>query len=48
MIIKVKEPLPQEIALLKPHHILYTFLHLAADRRIDPGIDGIGSYRDCL
>ncbi|MBT6324804.1 MAG: alanine dehydrogenase, partial [Bdellovibrionales bacterium] len=31
MIIKVKEPQPQEIAMLKPHHILYTYLHLAAD-----------------
>ena len=26
MIIKVKEPQPVEIALLKPHHILYTYL----------------------
>jgi len=32
MIIKVKEPQPNEIALLKPHHILYTYLHLAADK----------------
>ncbi len=31
MIIKVKEPQPREIAQLKPHHILYTYLHLAAD-----------------
>lgn len=31
MIIKVKEPQPVEIAMLKPHHILYTYLHLAAD-----------------
>ena len=31
LIIKVKEPRPQEVALLGPHHILYTFLHLAAD-----------------
>ena len=31
MIIKVKEPMPSEVALLRPHHILYTFLHLAAD-----------------
>ncbi|EQC48791.1 alanine dehydrogenase [Bacteriovorax sp. BSW11_IV] len=31
MIIKVKEPQPREIACLKPHHILYTYLHLAAD-----------------
>ena len=38
MIIKVKEPLPREIALLKPHHILYTFLHLAADRELTLGL----------
>jgi len=31
LIIKVKEPQPQEIAMLKPEHILYTYLHLAAD-----------------
>ena len=32
MIVKVKEPQPQEIALLKPRHILFTYLHLAADK----------------
>jgi alanine dehydrogenase len=31
MIIKVKEPQPEEIARLKPRHILFTYLHLAAD-----------------
>src|SRR5919206_793685 len=31
MIVKVKEPQPQEIALLKPHHVLFTYLHLAPD-----------------
>ena len=34
MIIKVKEPQPVEIALLRPHHILYTYLHLAADKEL--------------
>ena len=38
MIIKVKEPQPREIALLKPHHILYTYLHLAADRELTMGL----------
>ena len=38
MIVKVKEPLPREIALLRPHHILYTFLHLAADRELTQGL----------
>jgi alanine dehydrogenase len=32
MIVKVKEPQPQEIAMLEPRHILFTYLHLAADR----------------
>ena len=31
MIIKVKEPQPQECRLLKPQQILFTYLHLAAD-----------------
>jgi alanine dehydrogenase len=32
MIIKVKEPLQEEFAFLRPGQILYTFLHLAAAR----------------
>jgi alanine dehydrogenase len=32
MIVKVKEPQAVEVARLKPHHILFTYLHLAADR----------------
>jgi len=31
MIVKVKEPQPVEWARLKPHHILFTYLHLAPD-----------------
>ena len=31
LIIKVKEPQPKECALLKPDHVLFTFLHLAPD-----------------
>jgi alanine dehydrogenase len=31
MIVKVKEPQPQECALLKPGQILFTYLHLASD-----------------
>ena len=31
MIVKVKEPQPVEIARLKPHHVLFTYLHLAPD-----------------
>jgi alanine dehydrogenase len=43
MIIKVKEPQPREIALLKPHHILYTYLHLAADRELTMGLMKTGA-----
>lgn len=32
LIVKVKEPQPQEIALLRPQHTLFTFLHLASDK----------------
>ena len=32
MIVKVKEPLPQECRALRPEQILFTYLHLAADR----------------
>src|SRR3954454_296499 len=32
MIVKVKEPQPEEIEMLEPRHILFTYLHLAADK----------------
>ncbi|HWF24459.1 MAG TPA: alanine dehydrogenase [Solirubrobacteraceae bacterium] len=31
LIVKVKEPQPQEVKLLEPRHTLFTYLHLAAD-----------------
>jgi len=34
MIVKVKEPLPSEYALLRPGLILFTYLHLAANREL--------------
>lgn len=34
MIVKVKEPLPQEYGLLKKNQILYTYLHLAAEAKL--------------
>ena len=33
LIVKVKEPLPAEYPLLRPGQILFTYLHLAANRR---------------
>ncbi|MDB9311939.1 alanine dehydrogenase [Spirulina sp. CS-785/01] len=38
MVVKVKEPLPSEYPLLKPEQILFTFLHLAADRQLTEAI----------
>ena len=32
MIVKVKEPQPVEISMLAPRHLLFTYLHLAADK----------------
>ena len=32
MIVKVKEPQPSEIAMIEARHILFTYLHLAADK----------------
>ncbi len=34
LIVKVKEPLPEEYRLLRPEHILFTYLHLAANRAL--------------
>jgi alanine dehydrogenase len=34
MIVKVKEPLPEEYDLFRPGQLLYTYLHLAADRKL--------------
>jgi alanine dehydrogenase len=34
MIVKVKEPVPDEYPLLRPGQILFTYLHLAANKRL--------------
>jgi alanine dehydrogenase len=38
MIVKVKEPQPVEVERLKPHHVLFTYLHLAADEALTRGL----------
>lgn len=43
MIVKVKEPQPGEIALLRPGQILFTYLHLAADRAQTDGLLASGA-----
>lgn len=42
MIIKVKEPQPQELAMLRPEHLLFCFLHLAAEPALLKGLLEIG------
>ena len=46
MIVKVKEPLPVEIARLEPRHILFTYLHLAPDKELTAGL--VASGATCL
>ncbi len=38
MIVKVKEPQPQEIQMLRKGHVLFTYLHLAADKEQTLGL----------
>ena len=42
LIVKVKEPQPSEVAMLKPHHILFTYLHLAADQLLTENLAATG------
>ncbi|WP_016915059.1 alanine dehydrogenase [Vreelandella stevensii] len=38
LILKVKEPQPEEVARLTPAHTLFTYLHLAAERALTEGL----------
>ena len=38
LIIKVKEPQPQELALMRPGQIVFTYFHFAADRDLTEGV----------
>lgn len=42
LIVKVKEPQPSEVAMLRPHHILFTYLHLAADQILTENLVATG------
>ncbi len=42
-IVKVKEPQPAEVALLEPHHTLFTYLHLAPDPTLTRGLLSSGA-----
>ncbi len=43
MIIKVKEPQPQEIALLRSGQVVFTYFHFAADRALTEGVIASGA-----
>tara|TARA_R110002096_G_scaffold212515_4_gene399992 strand:- start:3878 stop:4990 length:1113 start_codon:yes stop_codon:yes gene_type:complete len=42
LIVKVKEPQPEEIALLRKDQILFTYLHLAADKSLTENLTNSG------
>jgi alanine dehydrogenase len=43
LIVKVKEPQPPEVGRLQPHHVLFTYLHLAADATLTKGLADSGA-----
>jgi len=38
LVVKVKEPLPEEYSLLRPGQVLFTYFHLAADRELTEAV----------
>ncbi len=46
LIVKVKEPQPEEVARLRPEHVLFTYLHLAPDADLTQGL--IDSGATCI
>ena len=45
LIVKVKEPQPSELEMLRPDHVLFTYLHLAADKALTERSSHRGSRR---
>jgi alanine dehydrogenase len=43
MILGVKEPQPGEVEMLQPHHLLFTYLHLAPDPDLTRGLQASGA-----
>jgi alanine dehydrogenase len=43
LIVKVKEPQPQEVAMLEARHTLFTYLHLAPDPELTQGLIASGA-----
>jgi alanine dehydrogenase len=46
LIVKVKEPQPEEVARLRPEHTLFTYLHLAPEPELTEGL--VASGATCL
>ncbi|WP_396033435.1 alanine dehydrogenase, partial [Candidatus Cyanaurora vandensis] len=46
LVVKVKEPLPEEYAYLRPGQLLFTYLHLAANRTLTEIL--VKSGADCI
>jgi alanine dehydrogenase len=42
LVVKVKEPQPEEVARLRPDHVLFAYLHLAPDPELTRGIQASG------
>ncbi len=43
LVVKVKEPQPREVAMLRPGQLLFTYLHLAADRALTETLVATGA-----
>jgi alanine dehydrogenase len=43
MILGVKEPQPQEVEMLRPNHLLFTYLHLAPNPELTKGLSDSGA-----
>ena len=48
LIVKVKEPQPQEADSLREGQVLFTYLHLAAEEMLAQALDQVGRARDRL
>jgi alanine dehydrogenase len=44
MVLKVKEPQPQEWTMMRPDQVLFTYFHLAADRELTDAVVATGSH----
>ncbi len=43
LVLGVKEPQPEEVAMLRPDHLLFTYLHLAPDPQLTRGLADSGA-----